>query len=118
MLRWNGSKTSPMSSLAKARNFHALAGEELLSLVQGLLIHHHRVAMRLQVNLVDLHVSGDGFPMAFQPGGIFHLLGLVDAAVHGHIEVLVIVPASQRGGNGHGQRWLAGTITRTSMWPC
>ena len=81
-----------------ASHLEPFRGEELLRLVEGGLIHDHRVAVRFQIDLVDLHVPGHGGPSGFQPGRILHLLRLVDARVQGHVEVPVVRLRGEHGG--------------------
>ena len=80
-----------------AGDLDALAQEELLGLVQGRRVHHHHVARRLQIDLVHLHVLGHGFPVALQPRGVVHLPRLINTAVEGDVEILVVVSAGKGG---------------------
>ena len=79
-----------------ARHLHALAVEEAPGLVERGLVRDDRVAVRLEVDLADLHVGRDGGPDVLEVRGVLHLAHLVDAAIHGDAEVPVA--AGARGG--------------------
>ena len=55
-----------------------------------LLITERQVAMRLQIDLVHIQLTGDGRPRLIQPLLVFHFLNLRSAHIHRHLEVLVL----------------------------
>ena len=71
-------------------HFEALFREEFLRLLDRRIVHNQQVAMRLQIDLVHIQLTGDGRPRLTQPLLVLHLLNLRSTHIHRHLEVLVL----------------------------
>jgi len=78
--------------------FHAPGFKKGLGLVEGGLVHDHKVAVGLQVYLVDAHLAGNLLPCSGQPCGITHFLSLIRAGIDRHPEMLIMTGGNLKGG--------------------
>ncbi|MCR6655374.1 MAG: hypothetical protein NVV63_06030 [Opitutus sp.] len=61
-------------------------------------VDDEEIAVRLEVDFVDLDLLLDDGPRVAEPSGVFHFLDLVGAHVNGGAEVLIVT--GKRGGGG------------------
>ena len=84
-----------------ARYLQSLAFEELDGFLHGGTIDYELVAVRLEIDLVHLHLGGDDVPCGVQPMLVRHPLHLVGTGVDGYLEILVVGTGLRRHGCSH-----------------
>ena len=73
-----------------ACHLNALFLEKLLGLLQCSVIDNQQVTMGLEIDLVNIQLTGDGGPCRLQPLGILHLVDLIGTHIHRHLKIVVL----------------------------